>query len=90
MSELLNRHVFKPETAAKIETMGQTASQIADRWAGGWPKRVKKLEAENRLIPELKDQVEREAEVISQTPNISHLARHEIMQMYEIDPAPPV
>ena len=34
MSELLNHHVFEPETAAKIERMGLTVSQIADRWAG--------------------------------------------------------
>ena len=90
MSALLNRHVFKPETASEIERMGHLSSQIADRSAGGWPKRVKKLDAEGRLIPALKDQAEIEAKVLAETPNMTHLARHEINQMYEIDPAPPM
>ena len=87
---LLNRQVFKPETANQIEQMGLTATQIADRWAGGWPKRVKKLEAEGRLLPALKEQAEKEGEVKARALNMTHLANHEINQMYGIDPSPPI
>jgi hypothetical protein len=87
---LLNRHVFKPETANQIEQMGLTATQIADRWAGGWPKRVRKLESEGRLIPELQEQTERELDVKARAREMSHLAQHEINQMYGIDPSPPI
>jgi hypothetical protein len=51
---------------------------------------VKKLDAEGRLIPALKDQVKIEGKVLAETPHMTHLARHEINQMYEIDQAPPM
>lgn len=86
---LLNRHVFSPEMAEKIERMGLLAEQIADRWAGGWPKRVKALEKSGQLLSVLKAQVEQEKEVLAQARNLSHLARHEIMELFEIRPEPP-
>ncbi len=57
---LLNRRVFKPETATQIERMGELASQIADRWASGWPKQTKALDAEGKLIAAIEDQAEQE------------------------------
>ena len=51
---------------------------------------MKLLDRENRLIPALEYQAEREKDVKARAVNMSHLAQHEIMQMFEIDPAPPV
>ncbi|MCX7902253.1 MAG: hypothetical protein N2483_08210 [Burkholderiaceae bacterium] len=86
---LLNRHVFRPETAAAIEAMGILAEQIADRWAGGWPKRTRKLDDSGLLIEALKRQVELEREVLAQAREMTHLAQHEILQVFGIDPQPP-
>lgn len=56
--EFLNKHVLKPETVRAIEAMGEVESQIADRWAGGWPKQTRRLEAEGRLLQAVKEQAE--------------------------------
>ena len=57
---LLNRKLFKPETAEKIVAMGELASQVADRWASGWPKQTQKLEQSGRLIEAITAQIEQE------------------------------
>ncbi len=89
---LLNAHLFKPETVAKIEAMGMYASRIADRWVGGWPKETKALEAAGQLLPALKEQASREAEIYSEARmggENSHLADHELAEMYGLSPEPP-
>jgi hypothetical protein len=56
----LNRDVLKAETVAAIEAMGELASQIADRWAGGWPVRTRRLEQQGRLFDAIKGALEQE------------------------------
>ncbi len=86
---LLNSHVLKPESVQQIEKLGPLAERIADRWAGGWPKRVKSLEKSGKLLQALTSQVEREKNVLAATRNMSHLAEHEIMELYGVSPEPP-
>lgn len=57
---LLNSHVLKPETVKQVEALGETASQVVDRWAGANPKQLRKLESEGRLLQAVKDQLEQE------------------------------
>ena len=57
---LLNRHLLKPETVAKVEAMGELACQILDRWVSTSPETVKKLEVEGRLLALVASQIEQE------------------------------
>ncbi len=87
---LLHNDMLKPETEAAIEALGLTAEQVADRWLGGWPKETLALEKAGKLLEAVKAQAEREAAIYSETERLySHLARHEIAEMYGLDPAPP-
>lgn len=88
---LLNRHIFKPVTARAIEALGPAAEQVADRWAGGWPKQTRALERAGKLVPAVKETTAREAEIYSRKNQNgqSHLADHELAQLYGLDPAPP-
>ena len=89
---LMNTHLFRKETARQIEAMGVYASQIADRWAGGWPQQTRALESAGKLLPALKKRAEREAAIYveaRQGGRNSHLADHEIAQIYGLNPEPP-
>lgn len=55
----------------------------------GWPKRVKALLRSGIYISSLESQVSQEREILVNAANLRHLARHEILQMYEIQEAPP-
>ena len=85
----LNRPVLKPETIRAIEALGEQASQIADRWASGWPKQTRKLESENRLLEALSRQVEAEALARQYEAENPWVGGIEANQLFDIDPAPP-
>lgn len=74
--------------SAQIEGMGLLAEQIADRWASGWPEQTKVLMKKNRLLDLLTDQVQMEKEMQAQACNLSHLAHHEVMELYEFKSSP--
>lgn len=88
--KFLNVHVLKPETIKQIEAMGEVASQVADRWAAGWPGKTRKLESLDLLLAAVKRQAEREApalEYLAQNPWVGGI---EARQLYGIDlSAPP-
>ncbi len=88
---MLNTHVLKPETVKAVEALGLTAEKIADRWASGWKKETRALEASGELLPRLRAQAVREAEALSNAMvggENSHLAQHEILDLYGISPKP--
>lgn len=86
----LNRHVLKPETIEQIEAMGEVASQVADRWAGGWPKKTRKLEAEGRLIEAVRYQAEQEQAAVEYERANRWVGGIESRQLFGIDlSAPP-
>jgi len=80
--------VLKPETLAKVSQMGRLAEQIADRWASGWPARVRKMEQEGTFLERLTIQVDQEREALARAQDWGHLARHELMELFDINPAP--
>jgi hypothetical protein len=43
MQELSKRKAYSTEIAAQIESMGELAVSIANRWMLGWPERVAAL-----------------------------------------------
>lgn len=73
----------------QIEAMGSMAMSVANRWIMGWPDRVAALFAAGTYFDCLASQVEREKTVLADEPNMRHLARHEMLQIYEIREAPP-
>ncbi len=74
---------------SQIEVIGPLAVAVATRWMMGWPDRVAALFAAGTYFDCLASQVEREKTVLADEPNMRHLARHVILQMYEIREAPP-
>ena len=88
MQSLYNPSLYPPELRQKISKMSQTAIEIANRWALGWPQTVKGLIEANQYLDALTTQEQQEREVLSQ-PGNSHLARHEIVQEYGLNLAPP-
>ena len=88
MQTLYNPSQYPKEIQAKLNLMPPLAIEIANRWALGWPQTVKGLIEANQYLDALTTQEQQEREVLSQ-PGNSHLARHEIVQEYGLNLAPP-
>lgn len=89
LQELTSRKAYTAAMAAQIEAMGQMAISVANRWMMGWPQRVKALVQSGAYLGCLETQVAHENDILAKTADLRHLARHEIMQLYEIREAPP-
>lgn len=89
MQELTSRKAYPGTMAAQIEARGAMAVSIAKRWVMGWPQRVKALVKSGVYLECLDAQVDQETDIVAKTVDLRHLARHEIMQLYEIREAPP-
>ena len=89
MEELLSRKAYPSAMAAQIEAMGAMAVSVANRWVMGWPQRVKALVKSGAYLGCLETQVAHENDILAKTADLRHLARHEIMQLYEIRESPP-
>ncbi|MFI4940853.1 MAG: hypothetical protein ACHP7O_11010 [Burkholderiales bacterium] len=89
MEPLASRQTYAPVLALEIETMGSVAVSVANRWIRGWPARVKALLKAGTYLGLLDAQVGQEKDILANEPGLRHLARHEILQMYEIREAPP-
>lgn len=84
--------VVTKETLRAATSLGPTAERILDRWASGWPKATKALERSGRLLDALRSQAEREARIYGDARvggENSHLADHEIAQLYGLEQGPP-
>lgn len=89
IEELINRNAYTLEIAVKIEAMGAMAVSIANRWMLGWPARVTALLKATTYLACLESQVNQEKEILANEANLRHLARREILEMYEIKESPP-
>ncbi len=89
MLELTKRRIYGATLAQKIEAMGSMAVAIANRWQMGWPDRVDALLKVQTYLDALETQLSKEMDVLVNEAGLRHLARHEILQMYEISEAPP-
>lgn len=84
MDDLVNRKDYPPELPPQIQAMGALAVEIANRWMTGWPGRVKAMLKRGTYLDLLKEQVELEARTLA-NPGNNHLARHEILQLYDVN-----
>ena len=87
--------MYKPEAypkdlALKVEVMGAIAVSVANRWMLGWPERVQALLMAGTYLNCLQVQVELEKDVLAEAGGLNHLSRREILQMHEINEAPPM
>lgn len=89
MQELAMRKKYPSDLAERVEVMGAVAVAIANRWILGWPQRVATLMKSGTYLDCLASQVEKERVVLANELNMRHLARHEVLQIYEISEAPP-
>jgi hypothetical protein len=88
MQAIHNPQQYPPETLAELKRMPALAIEIANRWALGWPQTVKALVESGEYIDALKSQESQERDVLS-SPGNSHLARHEVAEMYGLSLKPP-
>lgn len=85
-------NVVSKETLDAVMRLGVYAERVLDRWASGWPKATKLLEREGRLVDAVKSQASREASIYGDARvggQNSHLADHEIAELYGLEPGPP-
>jgi hypothetical protein len=89
MQELVIKETYSWDMANHIEKMGGVAISIANRWVMGWPQQVVEMIKSGKYLDHLASQVDQERAVLANEANMRHLARHEILQIYEIREAPP-
>ena len=88
MQELYRPNSYPVPIKAALKTMPPLATEIANRWMLGWPKRVTALIEANEYLPALTEQEESERTAYS-NPGNQHLARHEIAELYGLTAEPP-
>ena len=88
MQEIYNPTKYPKELLAKLKHMTPLAIEIANRWALGWPKGVQALIQSGEYISVLRAEEARKRDVICNS-NLSHLARHELVELYGLSMAPP-
>lgn len=88
MQALHSPSSYPTEIREALRKMPPLATEIANRWMLGWPKRVKALIEAGKYLESLQAQETREREALSQ-PGNKHLAHHEIAELYGLTPEPP-
>lgn len=88
MHPLYSPQKYPADVAQQIRQMPPLATEIANRWMLGWPKRVKALLEAGQYLDALKAQEKSEREALS-SPGMNHLAQHEKAEVMGLDPAPP-
>lgn len=88
MQEIYKPRQYPKEVLAKLKKMAPLAIEIANRWSLGWPQAVKALVESGEYLEALNSQETQERDVLS-NPSNSHLARHEIVEIYGLSMAPP-
>ena len=88
MQSLYKPSQYPPELRRTIGKMSDTAIEIANRWALGWPQTVKGLIATGEYLDALKAQ-EREEIRVKLEPGLSHLSSWEKAQEYGLCQHPP-
>jgi hypothetical protein len=88
MQSLYKPSLYPPGIRQKLGLMPPLATEIANRWALGWPEAVTELLKAGKYLEALTAQEQAEREALSE-PGNSHLARHEIAQEYGLTLGPP-
>jgi hypothetical protein len=90
LQEIVNLKAYTPDVVLQIESMGEFAISIANRWMLGWPDRVNALLRAGAYLDCLKSQLDQEKDIVANEASLRHLSRREILQIYEIQESPPV
>lgn len=88
IESLVSPKAYPPEVGAQVVALSPLAVAIANRWMLGWPTTVKALLAAGSYLPALRRQEQQEREVLADN-QLQHLARHELMELTGLSPAPP-
>jgi len=88
MQTLYKPSQYPPALRQTLGRMSDTAIEIANRWALGWPQTVKALIASGEYLDALRAQ-EREEIRVKLEPGLSHLSSWEKAQEYGLSLAPP-
>ena len=89
IEELYSPTTYPRPVADQIEQMGSVAISVANRWLLGWPKKVTSLLKAGTYLDSLSLQVDQEKHILANEANLRHLARREILELYEIRESPP-
>jgi hypothetical protein len=87
LEALHNRELYGETTALEIEVMGSMTVSIANRWALGWPERVRSLLLSGSYLQKLCEQGELEKDVLAEA-YMPHLATFEVLRLHGIQAAP--
>ena len=91
----METEIYRPQdypkpVLAKLKAMAAPlAITIANRWMRGWPKVVKLHLKSGEYLGFLKAQEEAERRALAD-PTTHHLAHHEIAELYDLSPKPPM
>ena len=88
MQSLYKPHQYPSELRQALGSLSDTAIEIANRWALGWPQTVKELIASGEYLDALKVQ-EREEIRVKLEPGLSHLSSWEKVQEFGLCQHPP-
>jgi len=88
MQSLYKPRHYPPELRQALGSLSDTAIEIANRWALGWPQAVKALIASGEYVDALKAQEHEEIRVKLE-PGLSHLSSWEKAQEYGLCQHPP-
>lgn len=80
MMTLVKPQAYPPAIRMEIGQMGRIATDIANRWMLGWPKRVEKLIQTGEYLPALREQRELEVDVLVENRD-THLTETEKVQL---------
>ncbi len=89
MEPLYNPQLYGTTIANEIETMGARAVAIANRWAMGSPETVMALLVAREFTPKLREQNERELDVLAEETGMRHLSPTEILTVHGVELGPP-
>jgi len=88
LEALYNPQLYGTTIASEIEKMGTRAVAIANRWALGWPEKMLALLVAREYLLKLREQNERELDVLAEEAGFRHLSPTEILQMHGVCLAP--
>ena len=89
MQDLLSPKAYPENLRKAIQAQGQVGIELANRWMLGWPGKVKALIAAEQYQAAFEYQVEQERNLLETQKDYSHLARHELMELFGQPAEPP-
>ena len=88
MIKLHNEEIYGQTLADKITAQGCYTVAVANRWALGWPTRVRAMLDGQVYFQWLIDQANTEKDILADEPNLQHLSEREILELHCVQTAP--